>query len=229
MAQAKSVLAASANSAPWLIGLGFIAVAAFMLYWLHAYEIPDHLKVVLSALVAAALVTGLEVYTLRRRLNAAAEMLLLLEERAPDTGWLATAPEAPTPSTQALDPHGENWQSHYAGNVGQAQAVALQWLALLDSGAVTSSWEQSAGLFRGAVGLPAWAKSMHTLRAPLGAVTVRKFQSAKFTCTRPGAPDGEYVIAQYQTEFACKASATETVTLLKEADGSWRVSAYYFK
>ena len=229
IANAKSVLDVSANSAPWVMGFGFFTISALMLYWLHAYDTPDYLKVVIAALVAAAVVTGLEVYTLRRKLNAAAEMLLWMDESASGLARHACAQDAQPEGAIACDAHAGSWQSHYSSNVGQAQAVALQWLALLDTGAIASSWEQCAGLFRDAVDLPAWEKSMHTLRAPLGVVTARTFQSAKFTSTRPGAPDGEYVIAQYQTEFACKASTTETVTLRKEPDGNWRVSAYYFK
>ena len=45
----------------------------------------------------------------------------------------------------------------------------------------------------------------------------------------PGAPDGEYVVIQFQTIFEHKASAIETVTPSKEKDGAWRVSGYYIK
>jgi len=45
----------------------------------------------------------------------------------------------------------------------------------------------------------------------------------------PGAPDGKYVIIQYDTVFENKASAVETVTPMVDPDGSWRVSGYFIR
>jgi hypothetical protein len=45
----------------------------------------------------------------------------------------------------------------------------------------------------------------------------------------PGAPDGEYVVIQFETSFEKKKSSIETITPIKEKDGSWRVSGYYIK
>ncbi len=47
--------------------------------------------------------------------------------------------------------------------------------------------------------------------------------------TLPGAPDGEYVVIRYRTEFENKMKAVETVTPMLEADGAWRVSGYYIR
>jgi hypothetical protein len=43
----------------------------------------------------------------------------------------------------------------------------------------------------------------------------------------PGAPDGEYVVIQFESSFEKKKSAVETVTPMLEKDGKWRVSGYY--
>ena len=40
---------------------------------------------------------------------------------------------------------------------------------------------------------------------------------------------GKYVVIQYTTRFANKADATETVTPMRETDGSWKVSGYFIK
>ena len=45
----------------------------------------------------------------------------------------------------------------------------------------------------------------------------------------PGAPDGEYVVIQFDTSFTNKKVAVETVTPMKDEDGIWRVSGYYVK
>jgi hypothetical protein len=45
----------------------------------------------------------------------------------------------------------------------------------------------------------------------------------------PGAPAGEYVVIQYDTQFENAASAIETITPMHEKDGSWKVCGYYIK
>jgi hypothetical protein len=47
--------------------------------------------------------------------------------------------------------------------------------------------------------------------------------------TLPGAPDGESVVIQYDTQFEHKAHAVETVVPMRERDGSWKVSGYFVK
>jgi hypothetical protein len=45
----------------------------------------------------------------------------------------------------------------------------------------------------------------------------------------PGAPDGEYVVIQYESQFESKKAAIETVTPRLEKDGSWKAAGYYIK
>jgi len=70
---------------------------------------------------------------------------------------------------------------------------------------------------------------MHSAREPLGKVLWRKVKSATYTKTLPGAPDGEYVVIQYDTSFEHKQSAVETITPMLDQDGKWRVSGYFIK
>ncbi len=67
------------------------------------------------------------------------------------------------------------------------------------------------------------------VRMPLGPVQSRQLLAKKFTTTAPGAPDGQYVIIQYKTEFEHKAGSIETVTPMRDADGTWRVSGYFVR
>jgi len=57
----------------------------------------------------------------------------------------------------------------------------------------------------------------------------RKVKSRQLVDKLPGAPDGKYVVIQYDTVFAGKASAVETVTPMLDRDGTWRVSGYFIK
>ena len=45
----------------------------------------------------------------------------------------------------------------------------------------------------------------------------------------PGAPDGHYVLLQFETVFANKKSTIETVTFMLEKDGKWKAAGYYIK
>lgn len=110
-----------------------------------------------------------------------------------------------------------------------AQQSAEAWLALTDSGTYGESWQQSASLFKAAVTQPQWAAAMRASREPLGRVVSRKLLSAAYTKSLPGAPDGEYVVIQYETRFEHKQSAVETVTPMLDKDGKWRVSGYFIK
>ncbi|RZA34207.1 MAG: DUF4019 domain-containing protein [Lysobacteraceae bacterium] len=109
-----------------------------------------------------------------------------------------------------------------------ATAAAQSWLATVDDAKYDDSWSQGATAFRAAVTGQQWADAMRAVRAPLGAVKSRKLIAAQYTRQLPGAPEGEYVVVQYLTEFAAR-SATETVTPMREADGSWKVSGYYIQ
>jgi hypothetical protein len=71
--------------------------------------------------------------------------------------------------------------------------------------------------------------AISSARSPLGALKFRKLKSAALTRNPPGAPAGEYVMIQYETQFENKASAIETITPMHEKDGSWKVSGYFIK
>ncbi len=112
----------------------------------------------------------------------------------------------------------------------EAAVTASQaWLALVDQGNYSGSWEEAAEYFRAAVTVEQWQRSMRAFREPLGRVVSRKLKSKHYTNTLPGAPDGEYVVIQYQTSFENKKSAIETITPMLDKDAKWRVSGYYIK
>jgi len=113
--------------------------------------------------------------------------------------------------------------------VTDAKAAAAAWLALLDAGHYPETWTQSASMFQAAVTQENWVNVVKPVRAPLGAVTSRTFKTAQFTQTLPAAPDGEYVVIQYNTVFANKAGAVETITPMRDKDGKWKISGYFVR
>ena len=110
-----------------------------------------------------------------------------------------------------------------------AQQSADTWLALVDSGKYGDSWNEASQLFKGAVTKDKWEDALHATRDPLGKLVSRKLKSADYKTSLPGAPDGQYVVIQYETSFEHKQSAVETVTPMLDKDGKWRVSGYYIK
>jgi len=110
-----------------------------------------------------------------------------------------------------------------------AEKAARSWLALGDSGKYSASWSEAAQLFKEKVTLQQWESALQSVRTPLGKVDSRKLKNTHYTKTLPGAPDGEYVVIQYETRFEKKKSALETITPMKDKDGQWRVSGYYIK
>jgi len=110
-----------------------------------------------------------------------------------------------------------------------AQQSADAWLALVDSGKYAESWQEASQLFKAAVTKEQWQSKLRASRDPFGKMLTRKLKSATYTKTLPGAPDGEYVVIQYESSFEHKQSAVETVTPMLDKDGQWRVSGYYIK
>jgi hypothetical protein len=149
---------------------------------------------------------------------AAAAMLSLLTLIQPAA---AQQPAAAAPA-DAAKPGGTQ------ADVAAATAAATSWLALTDAGNYAESWTQGGAAFRGAVSQPQWNDALRSVRAPLGAVKSRKLAASQYTRKLPGAPDGEYVVLQHQTEFASRA-AMETVIATREADGSWKVGGYFIQ
>ena len=111
----------------------------------------------------------------------------------------------------------------------EALPATQSWLALVDGAQYAESWSDAASFFKGKVDAPTWEKSAAAVRGPLGKVQSRTVKSSTATTVLPGAPDGEYVVFQFDTTFEHKQGAVETVTPMKDTDGRWRVSGYYVK
>ena len=116
-----------------------------------------------------------------------------------------------------------------AGAPPAAVEAARAWLGLVDNGEFSKSWQEAAAYFRGAISRENWIRALDGTRSPLGGLVSRKLESAVYATSLPGAPDGEYVVIRFATEFANKGTAVETVTPMKDPDGVWRVSGYFIK
>lgn len=122
-------------------------------------------------------------------------------------------------------------QFAYADSAAEEAAVKASkaWLELVDSVKYDASWEEAAQYFKNVISKDKWISTIKGARDPLGKVLKRTLKSKQYTKTLPGAPDGEYVIIEYDTSFENKKSAVETITPMLDKDGKWRISGYYIR
>ena len=117
-------------------------------------------------------------------------------------------------------------------DLGEAKKIgastAEQWLTFVDGGKYDEAWSAAGPTFKSGVTREDWAKKVRGAREPLGAVVDRTLQAARFSETLPGAPDAQYVLATYVTDFANKKKAAETVVTVQDA-GGWKVAGYWIE
>ena len=110
-----------------------------------------------------------------------------------------------------------------------AVSATEKWLGIVDDGKYGESWKEASEYFRNAVKQEQWEQAVQAVRTPLGKLVSRKIKSTSYKTSLPGAPDGEYVVIEFETSFLNKKTAVETVTPMMDKDGNWRVSGYYIK
>lgn len=107
--------------------------------------------------------------------------------------------------------------------------AAESWLHLVDEEKYAESWDEASKYFRDSVSKEKWEQMVSAVRKPLGKVISRKLKNSSYKTALPGAPDGEYVVIQFNTSFENKKSSVETITPMLGKDNKWRVSGYYIK
>jgi hypothetical protein len=122
-----------------------------------------------------------------------------------------------------------------AGAVGPATALtpspddrAKQWLGLVDDQNYADAYKQMGPEAQGKITSSVWAEKLGSTRGPLGAMATRTINSIKLSNTLPGIRDGQYATVQFDSSFAHKAQATETVVLASDK-GAWSVVGYFIK
>jgi hypothetical protein len=95
---------------------------------------------------------------------------------------------------------------------------ARQWLVLVDDKNFPQSWKDAGKAFQTRQTADAWAGDANTKRVPLGAVASRDLKSIDLS-------RNNVAVIRYDTSFARKTGAVETVTLAFENNG-WAVTDY---
>lgn len=117
-----------------------------------------------------------------------------------------------------------------AAETNEAAAVqgAEAWLKLIDAGQYGASWDEASSTFRKAVPRASWEKQAAAAREPLGKVLGRKLATKQLVHELPGAPDGTYVVLNFDTRFEHKERGHETVTMMLD-DGRFRGAGYFIR
>jgi Protein of unknown function (DUF4019) len=122
------------------------------------------------------------------------------------------------PPTQALAQAGPAKPSTVTAVTPTPDDRARQWLVLVDDKNYAQSWNEASKAFQSRQKTDAWAAEAAAKRTPLGAVASRDLKSIDLS-------RNDTVVIRYDTEFAHKAQAVETVTLDFE-NGGWSVTDY---
>jgi hypothetical protein len=150
--------------------------------------------------------------------SSAGAQLKLPKGESPAAGKAPAAASAPSTSAAAAD--SANAEKEAAGKL-----AAQGWLVLLDRRDWGRAWETSSAVFRTTVPLGTWMDGIPKVREAFGALVERTPAESVYKTTLEGRPDGEYVTAIFLSKFE-KRELQEVLTVVREADGKWRVTGY---
>jgi hypothetical protein len=136
------------------------------------------------------------------------------------TAGLVQTPLIAMQGPPQADPH--------AADESAAQRQALGFLGYLDEGRFADSYAYTGMLLRAKADSEAFATQIQKARAGTGALQARELIDAAYNTSVEGAPQGQYVILHYHSNFANRPDTVETITLAL-AKGYWRVDGYYIK
>ena len=133
-----------------------------------------------------------------------------------DGGGAPVAPAAPPGPPVALPPDPTE----------VAREAVDGWLALIDAGSYAAAYDTASDILKEQVTRDEFVSTYEEGRPLLGTVRSRVFRSATPATTLPGAPDGDYVVFEFDAEYEQKENAVERVTTALEA-GTWRVAGHW--
>jgi hypothetical protein len=124
----------------------------------------------------------------------------------------------------ALGQGGQKPAAPAAGAVGAATTMtpapdvrAKQWLTLLDDKNYADAYKQMGPTAQGKTAANVWTQKMSGTRDPMGAMASRDIKSIDLS--------GQSVTVKFDSSFAHKAQAVETVQLVSDK-GAWSVVNY---
>ncbi|MDR3113731.1 MAG: DUF4019 domain-containing protein [Endomicrobium sp.] len=107
--------------------------------------------------------------------------------------------------------------------------TAKAWLSKHDKGYFQQCYDEIAQVLKNSLDKSQWLANMTSYRKPLGEANKRKEINMFYENQPQNAEADDYVVAQYASLFQQRIAVVESVTLIKDKDGSWKVSGYSLK
>lgn len=112
-----------------------------------------------------------------------------------------------------------------APEAAAATEAAEVWLAGVDTGKYSQSWQHGSEWLRVQVPEQRWAEALSAVRTESGALRARELHAARLTdLNRDVLHAGDFAVVQYASGFA-HVDGVETLVLRQE-QGRWRVAGY---
>ena len=122
----------------------------------------------------------------------------------------ASAQQPPLTSTAAIE---------------AADSAAHEWFALLAADGYVAAWETASPPFQQRVRLQDWTLAMPSFRDQFIRADRRRLVDAYYRLLEPPHPEpGEYVTLRYVTVLSPERQVSETVLLIRDPEGRFRVS-----
>ena len=115
-----------------------------------------------------------------------------------------------------------------SGTPTASQAID-NWLALVDAGDYSGSWQAASESFQDAVTRDTWVGMVKSARQSLGKVVSRIKTSTQTSPVLPGMTQGSYCVEVFQTRFDSGSNGVETVSFQKSDDGQWKAIGYLIR
>lgn len=121
------------------------------------------------------------------------------------------------------------WLRHRRHSLSSARASAEAWVKLVDQGDGEVSWRQAAVSFKTVTPSQKWMASVQHMRRTLGPRLWRRFRRGTATHLLPTGQRGEFMLLEFDSAFGHRTGACESIALVLESDGQWRVVWYDIK
>lgn len=112
-------------------------------------------------------------------------------------------------------------------DLAPARKAALDWLAVVDAGKFDASFDEASSAFQKVQKKDNWTKGLGGARANVGKLVSRTFFNDEIRTALPNLPPGKYITVRFKTTFAKYATASESVTLVRDGARGFRTVAYF--
>ena len=142
----------------------------------------------------------------------------------------ATAPATPTsPAAAPGAPPTEDKLQPSTRDDKETIEASRAWLALLDAGKFGPAWDGASPYLKSVVTRQKWVTGVAAARNPFGKFKQRIPVKFARSHSMPDAPDGDYSLLEFESEFANGKRASEQVIWMLGDNQVWRVSGYFIR